>query len=320
MFKAKNQRLTVTSMLLAVGIILPFATAHGIGLQGNIILPMHIPVLLCGFFCGPVYGGLCGLILPVLNSVLTGMPSMYPMMPIMTFELLTYGAVSGLMYNKTGLGKLKFGAYPALIAAMVCGRAAYGIVYGVLLLLNPQMKALSVIGALTKGIPGIIIQLLFIPAIVEAVKRGFGSRKNAVASAINLINAGTATCVLIKGGTIIATADERGIAPVLHFYEKGLIKNAYVVDKIIGKASAMILVLAGAKGCYGKTMSTYARKFLSENGVKADCGEETEKIINRRGDGLCPMETAVLDIDDPKEGYEVLKRKIEQMREAKSDS
>ena len=61
-------------MLLALGILLPFATSHCFGIPGTVLLPMHILGLLCGILCGPVYGGLCGLLLPVLNSFLTGLP------------------------------------------------------------------------------------------------------------------------------------------------------------------------------------------------------------------------------------------------------
>ena len=85
----KTKKLTLAGMLLALGIILPFATSHGIGVPGNILLPMHIPVYLCGLLCGPLYGALCGLVLPLLNSVLTGMPVIYPMMPLMTVEMET---------------------------------------------------------------------------------------------------------------------------------------------------------------------------------------------------------------------------------------
>ena len=47
MIKTKTGKLTATGMLLALGILLPFATSHGMGLPGTVLLPMHIPVLLC---------------------------------------------------------------------------------------------------------------------------------------------------------------------------------------------------------------------------------------------------------------------------------
>ena len=83
MKKSKVQSISVAGMLLALGILLPLVTAHGFCIPGVVLLPMHIPVLLCGFICGPLYGGVLGFVLPLLNSVLTGMPVMYPMAPIM---------------------------------------------------------------------------------------------------------------------------------------------------------------------------------------------------------------------------------------------
>ena len=101
--QSKTQKLTTLGLLLALGIILPFATAHGIGVSGGILLPMHIPVFICGFLCGPLFGALCGVVLPIINSLLTNMPPLYPMMPIMVCELTVYGFVSGLLYHKTPL-------------------------------------------------------------------------------------------------------------------------------------------------------------------------------------------------------------------------
>ncbi|MBQ7376223.1 MAG: ECF transporter S component, partial [Clostridia bacterium] len=62
--KNKTHRLTLAGFFVALGIILPFALGHGMGVPGTLLLPMHLPVLLCGFLCGPTYGLLCGMILP----------------------------------------------------------------------------------------------------------------------------------------------------------------------------------------------------------------------------------------------------------------
>jgi niacin transporter len=88
---------------------------------------MHIPVLLCGLICGPLPGAFLGAILPVLNTALTGMPAVYPTLPLMTVELAIYGLVSGFMQTKTPLGNKKWGIYPSLIIAMLAGRAVYGL-------------------------------------------------------------------------------------------------------------------------------------------------------------------------------------------------
>ena len=174
----RTYRLVLSGMLLALGIVLPFVTSHGIGVPGNILLPMHPAVFLCGLLCGPWYGVACGLLLPLLNSVLTGMPVAYPMMPIMMCELGVYGLVSGLLYCKTGLGKRKIGVYVSLVAAMLCGRAAYGGALSALLLLDPKIKVAGVWAAFLTGLPGIVVQLLLVPALVFSLEGVLKMQKN----------------------------------------------------------------------------------------------------------------------------------------------
>ena len=311
----KTKKLTLAGMLLALGIILPYATSHGIGVPGNVLLPMHIPVFLCGLLCGPLYGTLCGLVLPLLNSILTGMPAIYPTMPLMTVELTAYGLVAGILSCKTGLGKYKLGTYVSLIAAMLCGRAAYGGALSLLLLIDTEAKAAGVWAAFITGIPGIIVQLLLIPAIVFSMEGILKlQKKNAVASAKNLIAQQKATCVVIKNHKILNIETGRGVAPVIALYEQGMLSGAVVVDKIIGKAAAMVLVLGGVKSCYGLTMSQSAAEYLRAHGVAVEYDTLTEHIINRKGDGICPMEQTVAEIDDPAQALGALKEKIAELR------
>lgn len=315
--KTKNEKTAVTGMLIALGILLPFATSHGFGIPGTVLLPMHIPVFLCGLLCGPVYGAFSGLLLPVLNSFLTGMPAMYPMMPIMAGELFTYGLVSGLLYKKTKLGKMRFGVYAALVGAMISGRVVYGLVFHLLLLVSGQLKALTVWAAVVTGVPGIFIQLLLIPPVILALQHGKRkASRSAVHSAINLITEGTASCVVIKENTIVKTQCDRGIGPVIRLYESGLLQDAFVVDKIIGKAAAMVMTLGGVKGCYGVTMSASAVRWLKEHHISVQYETCVDAIINRAGDGICPMEQTVKDIEDAEAALVALKGKIAELRGA----
>jgi len=314
----RTQKLTVTGMLFAIGIILPFATAHGLGMSGGVLLPMHIPVFICGLLCGPWYGLFCGIFLPVINSLLTGMPPIYPLMPIMVCELATYGLISGIFYHKTPLKNKKIGVYVAMLIAMICGRVVYGLVFHFLLLLNPALKVATVWVAIATGVPGIIVQLLLVPAVVFATC-GFFRRENttAIKSAKNLIKESKATCVVIKKGEIINVESGNGISPIIALYEKGLFKESMVVDKIIGKAAAMIMVLGGVKSCYGITMSQCAVDFLKTNGVKVKYDECVKNIINRKGDGICPMEQTVQEINSPQQAYEALKAKLKEFSQNK---
>lgn len=315
MLRTRTEKLTLTSMLLALGIILPFATSHGLGIAGTILLPMHLPVFLCGFLCGPLCGGGLGLILPILNSVLTSMPVLYPMTPIMTFELMAYGAVSGFLYTKTRLGRIRLGVYPTLLLAMLAGKAMYALVFQILLLASGSLKALSVWSAFITGLPGIISQILLIPAIVLSVKQAYRrGRRSAILSAINLIDQDTAACVVIKDNTLVRTEYGRGIGPLLCLYDSGLLKNAVVVDKVIGKASAMILSQGGASECYGITVSKGAVDWMKARHIPFSYRTCVDSITNRTGHGICPMEQTVASIDNSEEGLTALRKKLEELR------
>jgi hypothetical protein len=316
MLKNPTYRLVFAGLLAALGLLLPFLTAHAFGVPGTVLLPMHIPVFLTGLLCGPMYGALNGILIPILSSVLTGMPPVFPMLPIMAGELLTYGLVSGLLYHKTRLP-----LYPSMLIAMVSGRVVYGLIFGALLLANDgPLKALSVTGAVVTGIPGIIIQLVLVPLIVLALRRqlnrGPEIRLIAFEKARKMVKAEEVSCVMIKGNKIIHTASGHGVAPLISVYENSpeILAGAFVVDKIIGKAAAMILALGGAKRAYGEIMSAAAYNYLTGRGIQAEYGERIDVVVNRAGDGMCPLESSVLDLDDPEAGYLRLKETIQRLR------
>ena len=139
---------------------------------GSMLLPMHIPVLLCGLVCGWQYGAVVGFVAPLLRSVLFGMPPMYPVAIAMAFELLTYGLVIGLVYRRlaqTGVA----GVYAALVTAMVAGRLVWGVAEVVLLGLGGKTFTAQAFlaGALLNAVPGIIVQLVLIPAVMAALQK-----------------------------------------------------------------------------------------------------------------------------------------------------
>lgn len=317
MIKNYSKKLVTAGFMLALGIILPFATAHGFGLSGNIFLPMHIPVLLCGFFCGPMFGFLCGLILPFLNSILTGMPAMYPMAVVMTCELSVYGFSGGFLYRLYKYKKSFISIYLSLISAMFSGRIIYGLCTWLLLFFDTDLKNLSVISATLTGIPGIIIQLVIIPIIVMRVRKSL-KEENAESKAVEMIKSGEATCVLVKDNKIINAESPKGIYYIIDLYEKGLLKDAFIADTIVGKAAAMIFTLGSIKGCYGHTMSEKAHEWLKMYHKDIKYNELTPNIQNRKGDGICPMEEAVKNISDEKEALTALKNKIEELRKLNS--
>lgn len=118
-------KLVYCGIFIALGFLLPFLTMQNRQL-GQMLCLMHIPVFVCGFMCGPYYGAACGLVLPLMRSLLLGMPLLFPDAVNMAFELATYGALSGIFYILLPK-KLPY-TYLALVLAMLGGRISYGIV------------------------------------------------------------------------------------------------------------------------------------------------------------------------------------------------
>ena len=125
MKKIKITKLVLSASLLGVGLVLPLLTSQ-IKEIGDTLLPMHIPVMLCGFLCGANYGFCVGLILPFLRYFIFGMPPIYPNAVWMALELATYGLVVGLLYFNLKTSGLKR-VYISLISAMLAGRIVWGI-------------------------------------------------------------------------------------------------------------------------------------------------------------------------------------------------
>lgn len=163
--------LVLAAFMLALCLILPFFTGQ-IPQIGSMLLPMHLPVLLCGLLCGWQYGAAVGFVAPLLRYVLFGMPRIYPTGIAMAFELATYGLVIGLLYSRSRW-KCIFALYRSLLIAMVVGRIVWGAAEVVLLGLGGQAFTweLFLSGALLTAIPGIILQLVFIPALMIALDR-----------------------------------------------------------------------------------------------------------------------------------------------------
>lgn len=125
---------------------------------------------------------------------------------------------------------------------------------------------------------------------------------------------GTITCVLKKDDSIL-TSERTGIAPIMQWLEEGIDLTGYeAADKIIGKAAAMLFTKAGVTSVYGEVMSEPARLFLKSKGIPYSYGTLTDKIINRAGNGMCPMEMTVLEINDVEEAYTALKETLERLR------
>ncbi len=167
---SRTKKLTLSALFLALGMVLPFFTGQ-LKQFGNMLLPMHIPVIICGFVCGSPWGFVVGLIVPILRSLLFTMPKMMPTAIAMAAELAAYGFATGFLYSR--LKNKKFGIYLSLIGAMLIGRIVWGLVSFLLyqLMGTPFTWELFAAGAFLNAIPGILIQLILIPGIIYALNK-----------------------------------------------------------------------------------------------------------------------------------------------------
>ena len=168
---AQVQNLALAALFMAAGLVLPFLTGQ-IPQIGSMLLPMHLPVLLCGLVCGWQYGALVGAVLPLLRYLLFGMPPVFPTGVAMCFELAAYGFLAGWLYAHSRWKCVK-ALYACLIPAMIGGRLVWGVVEVVLLGLTGSAFTWSAFlaGAVLNAVPGIILQLVFIPAFMVALDR-----------------------------------------------------------------------------------------------------------------------------------------------------
>ena len=166
-YRTKTRNIVVAGLLLAIGIIVP-SIFHTTALPGPMLLPMHIPVLLGGFLLSPSLALMLGMLTPLLNNLVTGMPLLFPNAIIMVVELGVYGLIASVLY-----GKLKWNIIISLILAMFMGRVFAGLAVFVLAVLFavPLNPLVFVQTATVTGLPGIGIQLLLIPVLMYAINK-----------------------------------------------------------------------------------------------------------------------------------------------------
>ena len=125
------------------------------------------------------------------------------------------------------------------------------------------------------------------------------------------------TCIVWKDGADPLVSRVRGVRPILDWIEEGAdLKDASVCDTIVGRAAAMMYVLSGVAQVYAKVMSRGGEEDLRKAGSAYEAESFTEKIVNRQGTGMCPMEQTVLEITDPQEAFAALKEKVAQLQAA----
>ena len=168
-FMLYTKKAVYTSACISLCVVIPLVF-HAIPNAGNIWLPMHIPVLLCGLICGWKFGLLCGIAGPLISSILTQMPAI-SVLPSMIFELSSYGFISGLLSEKIRTGKSLADIMISQIISMLIGRIIYGIMNSVIFKAGNYSIHVWLSTSFLTALPGIILQIILIPAVIYALEK-----------------------------------------------------------------------------------------------------------------------------------------------------
>lgn len=158
------KKLCLSALFLAMGLVFTFLCRFlGVNVE-MIILPMHIPLLLCSIVCGASYGFLLGILLPLLTSILSGIPMFVPTTIALCAELAIYGLLMSLINKKLNI-------YPALLLTILLGRACSAIIHLIILGFEQQELTVSIFVsfAYISVIPGLLLQFLLVPVLVHTV-------------------------------------------------------------------------------------------------------------------------------------------------------
>lgn len=159
------------------------------------------------------------------------------------------------------------------------------------------------------------MRLLLILLPLFLVSGCASATSDAVSEASQMIRDGKAECVLVRDNRILYVERGRGVSPLLNVYDhhRAEMEGAVVVDKVIGRAAACIAICGKVKHVHGEIMSEDAVEFLKENGITAGSTLLVPRILNRKRDGLCPLEKSVEGIRDPEKALTALRAKIEEL-------
>lgn len=162
-----TKHLIRAALIVALGLIFP-ALFHLTSINGQIFLPMHLPVLIGAAFVNPWIALIAGGLIPIASSLSTGMPPLMPIAILMTAELAAYGASMSWLIVKRHVN-----VYAALLVSMAIGRVVLGISAFLMaslfvVKLNP---VLYLKGAIISGLPGMALQLIFVPLVIKALSR-----------------------------------------------------------------------------------------------------------------------------------------------------
>lgn len=119
--------------------------------------------------------------------------------------------------------------------------------------------------------------------------------------------------LIYRDGSVIFSSLGKGVKPLIEAidaFDKGNLRGSIIVDRIVGRAVALIAAYMEAAEVHAGIMSTGAREELRRNSIRFSYLNETPNIMNLQDSDLCPFERLVLDIIDPLEAYELIKAKL----------
>ena len=137
---------------------------------------------------------------------------------------------------------------------------------------------------------------------------------NNMLKARNFLDSGNYTCVVCKDDVVYTTM-QRGVAPLLNWLDTGTNLTGFsAADRVVGRGAAFLYCLLGVKEVYARVMSRPAAQVLHSYGIAADADTFVEGILNRAGNGPCPFEAVVMDIQDAGTALSAIRNKRKQMR------
>ena len=121
----------------------------------------------------------------------------------------------------------------------------------------------------------------------------------------SILLSSASTIAVVSDGEVF-TSQERGVKPLLFLLKekKKFLKGASVADKVIGKAAALLMALGEIKEVHTMIISEPAIKVFEKYNIPCFYDKKVTRIVNRTGDGLCPMETLCLDVENLQEAFE----------------
>lgn len=120
--------------------------------------------------------------------------------------------------------------------------------------------------------------------------------------AVERLRAEQCSCV-IRNGETMRSFHQRGVSDLwrLLHEEPELLRGGFIADKVVGKGAAALMAAGGVRGVHALTLSRPALELLEGAGIPVEYECLVPNIINRAGDGICPVESLCADAQTPEE-------------------